>query len=337
MKNKVVVIIPVHNRLEFTKKCLRSLEKQAYRSFEVILVDDGSTDRTSSFYTKHYPQWKLIKGSGNWWWTKSMHEGVKMALKTTKKGDYILTMNNDCFFNRNYLTNIVKASKDNKRAIVGSLIVYATKPTKVLDAGVRINWKDNLIYGVASTISDQLKFYADRKIIKNIDTLPGKGTLVPVEVFYKIGNFNYKRLPHYIADYEFFCRAKRRGFNLIVSSESKLYNFALQTGHAHLANPRLGYGQMLYLMFGRKSKLNILDHLNFILLCCPRKHLPSNIKHVSKKFSNYIFRIFPFCYLPIPLSLFKLVIHNIPIYVRQNPIISKIREHVFDKKPEEIK
>lgn len=337
MKNKVFVIIPVHNRLEVTKKCLRSLGRQAYKPFEVILVDDGSTDGTSSFFAKRYPQWKTIKGTGNWWWTKSMHEGVKGALKTTKKGDFILAMNNDCFFKRNYLSNIVKTSANNKRAIVGSLILDAEKPTKVFDAGVRINWKNSLIYGVANMISDNIKFYSKRTIINKIDTLPGKGTLIPVEVFNKVGNFNYKRLPHYIGDYEFFCRAKKAGFKLIVSTKARLYNFVKRTGSSHISKSTAGYREVIHLMFGRKSKLNIIDHVNFLLLCCPPKYLPANLTEVVKKITNYALKTYPLHYILDVLHVIKLLkakiklaLYVISLYIKQSiPRIINFLENIL--------
>ena len=40
----ITVIIPVYNVEKYLKKCVDSVEKQTYKNFEVILVDDGSTD-----------------------------------------------------------------------------------------------------------------------------------------------------------------------------------------------------------------------------------------------------------------------------------------------------
>lgn len=333
MNNKIFIVIPVHNGLKFTKRCLSSIAEQNYKQFEVILVDDGSNDGTASYFKKHYPEWEIIKGTGKWWWTRSMFEGVKKALKKSHRGDFILTMNNDCFFKSNYLKNIVDASVKNKRAITGSIILDAEKPTRVFDAGVRINWKESLIYGVANIVSNNVSFYNKRPFIKKLDTLPGKGTLIPVEVFKKSGNFNFRRLPHYIGDYEFFYRAKRDGFKLIVATRARLYNFLKQTGSSHIKGGRLDYKTIFHLLFGRKSKLNILDQLNFILLCCPQKHLRTNLTHVLWKLGHHFFRAFPFYYIGPIIFKVRLLKHNIPIYMVQFfPRVKKLRKKFLSRK-----
>ena len=310
-KEKVVVVLPVFNRLDFTKKCLASLQIQTYKNLQVIVVDAGSTDSTKEFIKANYPDYKIITGTKNWWWTRSMYKGVKKALKILKVGDFILTMNNDCFFKEDYISNIVEASKSNKRAIVGSLILDARKTNKVVDAGVKIEWDQCLLYGISPNYSEDIKFYMEREIIDQIDTLPGKGTLVPVEVFKRVGNFNYLLLPHYIADYEFFCRAKRAGYNLIVGAYSQLYNFSRATGIEYVSKNHPTYSEIIRALFSRKSKMNAIDHILFVLLCCPIKYIPKNL-------GNEFFKVF--VYVPA-LNKISLFLHNIPIYIKQNSLV----------------
>jgi len=53
------VIIPTFNNLEYLKHSLKSLEQQQFKSFETIIVDDGSTDGTNNFINKFYDKKKI--------------------------------------------------------------------------------------------------------------------------------------------------------------------------------------------------------------------------------------------------------------------------------------
>ena len=68
MANTIYIVIPVFNRLKFTKDCLDSLRKQSYGEFKVIVVDDGSTDGTYQHLKENYPEVIVLQGDGNLWW-----------------------------------------------------------------------------------------------------------------------------------------------------------------------------------------------------------------------------------------------------------------------------
>jgi GT2 family glycosyltransferase len=210
-------------------------------------------------------------------------------------------------------------------------VVKANQKDKVIEAGILINWKYASIFGMADKVSDKLKFYTDRGIITDFDTLPGKGTLVPIGIFNKIGNFNYKWLPHYIGDYEFFCRAKKAGYKLVICCQAILFNFSNMTGESHLPVHQTSWKKAIQILFGRKSKLNIIDHLVFLILCCPKEYFWINLKQIFQKILNYSLMIFPLYYIKIAIDIYhktsysiKLSLHNFPIMVRQNFLISKI-------------
>ena len=62
---KISVIIANYNGKTLLEKCLESLFKVNYDNFEVILVDNNSTDETVDFITKNYPSIILIKLDSN--------------------------------------------------------------------------------------------------------------------------------------------------------------------------------------------------------------------------------------------------------------------------------
>lgn len=307
-QKKVFVILPVFNRLKLTIKCLNSLVHQSYKNIEVVVIDDGSVDGTEKYIKNNYKGISIIKGDGGWFWTKSINKGIRNILPKAEAEDFILTMNNDCFFGREYVKTLVEYSQKSSRSIVGSLIVDPAHPKKVLDAGVAIDWKHAHIYGMSEK-KPYVKDYKDiDPISTKIDTLPGKGTLIPIETFSKIGLFNQTLLPHYLADYEFFNRAKVKGIRITVSTNSILFNFSKQTGTTHQnLHHKAHYKQVFNILFSRKSKINILDHLFFLILRCPKKYLPINLLRWLLKLINYVLLIFPFFYIKEIVDFFKKV------------------------------
>lgn len=104
IKMKISVIIPTYNEEHVIKKCLDSLVKQTYKSFEIIVVDDGSTDNTLDVLSK-YKKCQLLKqnhtGPG-----EARNLGAKKA-----KGEILVFVDADMTFDKNFLSKLVEPIK----------------------------------------------------------------------------------------------------------------------------------------------------------------------------------------------------------------------------------
>lgn len=90
MKPLVSVIIPTYNRAEFLKSAIGSVLSQTYQNFEVIVIDDGSTDGTREIITS-FSQDKIkyvYKSNGGQ--SSARNEGIRLA-----KGEYIAFLDSD--------------------------------------------------------------------------------------------------------------------------------------------------------------------------------------------------------------------------------------------------
>ena len=288
----IFIICGVHNGLEYTKKLLKCLKQQTYIRTKIIIIDDDSTDGTSLYLTKNYPDIMVLKGDGNLWWTGAIYWGVEEVFKYAKSNDFVLTVNNDCVFDKAFIKTLVDVSQANQRAIVGSLVLDINKRDIIWDGGIKINWKKATVYG--KRLKNITEIPARKTMDKDIDTLTTKGTLYPVEVFNKIGNFDKIHLPHYLSDYEFACRAKQAGFPLVLSYQAKVYNDTVRTGLGDTMPKIISYSQWWQLLFNRKSRINIIDQYLFIRLCCPRRYLIQNYFFLIMKFFYLLSFTFPF-------------------------------------------
>jgi|694.fasta_scaffold86382_3 glycosyltransferase involved in cell wall biosynthesis len=102
MKNKnphISVIVPVFNQEKFIRRCLRSILDQDFdEKFEIILVDDGSTDKTSKAVNLFRDEIKIIKNKKNIGLPASLNKAIKLA-----KAPYIIRVDSDDYVNSNYL------------------------------------------------------------------------------------------------------------------------------------------------------------------------------------------------------------------------------------------
>jgi len=149
MKPKVSVIIPTYNEKERVAKCIESLLSQSYPQdkIEIIVVDDGSTDGTSSFIKKNFPKVKLItkKNSGAY---DSRNKGIAVA-----SGEIIALTDGDCIATKNWLKNIEKVLREKKIQVVGGKITHDNnnllyKATAISDFGGYLDNKEKFITSI---------------------------------------------------------------------------------------------------------------------------------------------------------------------------------------------
>ncbi|MFC6876173.1 glycosyltransferase [Flavobacterium myungsuense] len=221
------IVIPVLNRWYFTASCLHSIYNQSYKNFLVIVVDHGSTDGTSEKIRSNFPQVVLLKGDNGMWWTAATNLGVLYAINNN--ADYVLTLNNDLIVYPNYLENLVSAIQKHPNSILGSISLDKNNPEKIVFAGTKWN---PFIAKYRSTINLQYswgKIMRDYFLIRS-ELLPGRGTLIPIEVFKKIGLFDEVYFPHYAADEDFSLRCQKEGYDLFVVANAAVLSEIDATG-----------------------------------------------------------------------------------------------------------
>lgn len=261
MSPTVFVVIPVFNRWKHTEACLVALQAQSYHPIKVIVVDGGSTDGTPKLLRDGWPTVTVIDGVGELWWAGAMWHGINFVLCQDPAEDgFLLMMNNDTLVEPRYIDTLVRTSQTTGAA-VGGLIVDSQDVSHILDAGEFIDWR-NYEFTVKTTVMPGEKSCGD------VDVLPGRGSLVPLRMIRSVGNVDADTFPHYIADYEFFCRLKSRGFSLLVTYEAQVLSYVEETGIAPTKQLR-SFPQMWEVLFSRRSMSNCRDHWRFIQRCAP--------------------------------------------------------------------
>ena len=202
---KIAVLLTCHNRKEKTLECLKHLYEQSVPdtlAFDVILVDDGSTDGTSAAIRKSYPNVNLIQGDGELFWNRGMHKAWTEALKEDYSG--VLWLNDDTNLNHGALSTVFEyADKYNNCIIVGT-ICSISDPKVITYGGFRYLGKNK------KHIMDPSKsdIYCDQ--------FNGNLVYVPASIYKEIGILDeYYR--HSFGDFEYGRRANMAGFKCVIT------------------------------------------------------------------------------------------------------------------------
>lgn len=256
---KVFVLIPTRNRKDLLIKCLDSLSKQTYSDIEIVVIDDGSTDGTQDILKGKNVT--LLEGDGNLWWSGAMRMGVDYVLPKSKGTDFVLIQNDDTYMEKDFLEELVKQSQSNNRIILGTPVIDSVSKELIHDS-------HRIVHGSFRPV-----IINSKEEIISTDTLSGRGALIPIEVFHKIGNFS-KIFPQYASDYDFFCRAKKQGFKIGVTTKTKTIstNSKPNLSQRVKAQGKLTFKDFFQLYFSKRSSNNLWSSTLITLLYSPWKY-----------------------------------------------------------------
>ena len=276
---KLAIIIPIHNGLMYTKRCLANLYQniKSPKNIDIIISDDGSEDESAKWIIRNYPNVKILYGDGNLWWSGAVNLGVKFALEELKT-DYIVLWNNDIECEKDYFRNLFMILKDaNPKLIIGSLVMYKNKEKYILSFGGSINLK---------TAKKKLNFSGEildsiELIEMEVDWLPGMGTIINKNIINDIGYWDSINCPQVYGDIDFTLRAKKRGYQIISSPKLKIFNDTVQTSILHQNSFKL----LIKSLFYKNSNYNIYWDFRF-----HRKHFKIGfiIFTLLEKYIRYI-------------------------------------------------
>jgi len=129
------VIIVNYNGKRFLDACLESVFAQTYPAFEVIVVDNGSTDGSVEFLRSRFPVARVVQASHNLGFAEGNNLGVRHA-----KGNTIILLNNDTVVEEGWMRELVETVNRDGVAIASSLILTEGIPGRYFERNGSINF-----------------------------------------------------------------------------------------------------------------------------------------------------------------------------------------------------
>lgn len=197
----VYIVVLNWNGWPDTIECLRSLEDQSYENYEVVVVDNGSTDDSVQRIRAAFPALKLLETGENLGFSAGNNVGIRYAL--SHDADFVWLLNNDTAVQSQTLAQMVDvATADSNVGAVGSVIMD-------MDDSARVQaWGGGTV-----------RFWCGRsqnaKAPAKLDYLTAASLLVPHSVFDRVGLLD-ERYFLYWEDVDFSFRLRSAGYTLAV-------------------------------------------------------------------------------------------------------------------------
>lgn len=112
-KDFISVIIPAYNHEKFVGAAVESVLNQSYKNFELLVIDDGSTDRTGEVVQSYHDPRLIYIYQENQDAFNTINRGLHLA-----KGDFMSILNSDDVYTRNRLKRLLKIQKKTEAACI---------------------------------------------------------------------------------------------------------------------------------------------------------------------------------------------------------------------------
>lgn len=264
----VSVIIPHYNGLPFLETVFSALERQTFQDFEVILVDDASTDGSVEFLEEKFSHrlqppgpdsgsgysLRIIANRSNHGFVSACNQGGDVA-----RGRLLALLNNDTEPEPDWLAELVKAICANPdAAIVASKMLLFDKRDHIhstgdmlLHSGIPVN------RGVWETDKGQYDHNTA------IFSACGGGSLYRKDVWQQLGGFD-EDFWMYIEDVDYAFRCHLAGWRVVFAPAARLYHHLSATGGGKLASYYVGRNTIWMVAKNMPRKL-LLQNLSAIL------------------------------------------------------------------------
>jgi GT2 family glycosyltransferase len=216
-KPKTAIIILTWNGRDITAECLESIEKITYPNYNVIVVDNGSSDDSDIYLKEKFPWISVIKIEENIGFTGGSNRGLQEAL--SKDFDYFFLLNNDTIVDPQFLDNLVdEFLKHPDAGLANPKIYFYDEPERLWWAGGSTSFLKGGYHYAFKQIDR-----GNHDTIRTVTFNTGCALLIKREVLEKVGLFTEK-LYGYGEDIDWCIRVYKAGYKGLYIPTSKIWH-----------------------------------------------------------------------------------------------------------------
>jgi len=226
--SRVTIIIPNWNTKQWLPGCLGGLQEQTYQDFDILLVDNGSTDGSVTFVKTNYPDVEILAFDTNRGFAAAVNAGIRQS-----KSEYVVLLNVDTVPQPEWLRHLVKTidQSDARVGGIASKMLSLDDPSIIDDAGNLLSW-----YGSACKrgLGESAENYIESDEVFSIS---GGASLYRRTFFDEVGYFD-EDFVSYLEDVDLGLRGRLLGYRYLYAPEAKIFH---QWSGARIPRPRYVY------------------------------------------------------------------------------------------------
>lgn len=220
----IYIIILNSNRRDDTLACLESLSKSTYENFQIIVLDNKSTDDSVEAIRSAFPEVQLIDLVENLGYAGNNNVGIEEAIK--QGADWVLVLNEDTILDLNCLVELVKVGEsDPKIGIVGPMVYHHNEPDVIQSAGGMLGkyWQSQHL---GQNELDRGQFQSPHRV----EWISGCAILVRKAVIEQVGMLDVKFFIYW-EETEWCIRAARGGWLIFHVPRAKIWHKGVQRNY----------------------------------------------------------------------------------------------------------
>lgn len=207
---RVDVVVLNWNGWQDTIACLASLQRQDYSHFNLLVVDNGSTDGSVDQIKKAMPALELLQTGANLGFGGGCNAGIKLAL--ARGADYVWLINSDATVDSDALSALVRVAEQNPAlGAVGSVLYEADQHDRIQ------------LWG-GGTVNLWLGRSRHRISPGPLDFISGASVLLRRTALEKVGLFDQATFFMYWEDTDLGFRLRQAGWQLAVADDSRVWH-----------------------------------------------------------------------------------------------------------------
>lgn len=216
----ISVIIVNLNGEQYLRDCLGSLASQTFRDFEVIVVDNGSTDSSIELIKEAFPWVRVIGLADNTGFAKGNNTGFAVS-----SSRYIVTLNNDTIADSGWLKALYEAAESDPSAGMVASKIFLGREGKELDSAGMLIYPDGMSRQRGRGEKDRGQFDGSGELL-----FPSAcAALYRSEMLKEIGGFD-EHFFSYCEDADLGLRARLAGWGAVFAPRATVRHLYSQTG-----------------------------------------------------------------------------------------------------------